>query len=416
MKRTMAAMGCISAAAMILSGCGKDSASQSQAGSQSVPAAAVAAAPTSSPAPEAVASPPPPSHKYSMVDNGTYGYEPALSEDDIRNGTATKPLVMMRYVGNKNGRFVIIILGSDSNSPSYVNRVSCQAPCEFAKSETLSGDIVVNTETVRVTPDSIIGAMLQDAVSGQLTAYGQAPSGGQIAFPAQSVSAPQQPAPQSVAEQTPQSQANVPASLQMWIGARDVNLRSCPGVACAALIVIPKNSGVSVDLSSAQKAPQSNDSWVQVTYSGLYCRPGTLDQKMGCVAPVQTSNPVTGWVNYSLLSQSPQSAATEAPAAPASDQSASTYPTSFDCSKAHSIPEYLICHDSELAASDRELATLYEQAHGAATDKAGFSDHIRKQWNYREKNCRDKSCLVAWYAQQKDALTKIAQTGDVNAK
>ncbi|SUA81643.1 Uncharacterized protein conserved in bacteria, putative lipoprotein [Pandoraea pnomenusa] len=93
-----------------------------------------------------------------------------------------------------------------------------------------------------------------------------------------------------------------------------------------------------------------------------------------------------------------------------------TYPTSFDCTKARSIPEYLICHDPELAAADVELAGIYQQAKTAAYDKQAFADRTRKQWNYREKHCSDKQCVAAWYAYQKDILTKISQTGDVTSK
>ncbi|MBF3850967.1 hypothetical protein ISG21_36550, partial [Burkholderia pseudomallei] len=81
-----------------------------------------------------------------------------------------------------------------------------------------------------------------------------------------------------------------------------------------------------------------------------------------------------------------------------------------------SIPEYLICHDPELAASDRELANIYQQAKDAVPDKAAFAARTRRQWNFRQRNCRDKPCLVSWYAYQKETLTKIAQTGDVNAQ
>jgi uncharacterized protein len=76
----------------------------------------------------------------------------------------------------------------------------------------------------------------------------------------------------------------------------------------------------------------------------------------------------------------------------------------------------LICHDPDLATSDRKLATIYEQARAAATDNVAFADRTRKQWNYREKNCRDKACLLSWYEYQDSALTKIAQTGDVGAQ
>lgn len=99
-----------------------------------------------------------------------------------------------------------------------------------------------------------------------------------------------------------------------------------------------------------------------------------------------------------------------------SNEYGKTYETSFDCDKAHSIPEFLICHDPMLAADDRELAQLYQEAKTSVTDPAGLAERARKQWNYREKNCRDKRCLLSWYVYQMDVMRKIAQTGDVNAK
>ncbi|WP_240975716.1 hypothetical protein [Paraburkholderia aromaticivorans] len=309
MNKVMAAIGCISAAAMLLSGCGKDSGTQSSTGSQQAPTAPVAAAPAPAPAPAPeVVTPPPATHNYSMVDNGTYGYEPALSEDDVRKGTATKPLIMMRYVGNKGGTYVIVILGSDANDVSVANRVSCQPPCEFAKSETVAGDAVVNTQTVRVTPDSIVGAMLTDAISGQLVPFGRTTAAQQIMPPQ---NAPNAPAPTPAAPPTPEASV------------------------------------------------------------------GTAQQPQGGDAPLQQ--------------------------------------TSFDCNQAGSIPQYLICHDVDLAASDRALAGLVEKARAAAQDQTGFSDRIRKQWNFREKTCKDKACLTSWYAYENDILTKIAQSGNVAA-
>jgi len=246
-----------------------------------------------------------------MVDNGTYGYEQALSEDDVRSGTATKPLVMMRYEGNKNGRFVILVFGTDASDGSIVNRVSCQAPCAFAKSETLAGDTVVKSETIPVKPNAIIGGMLEDAVSGQLVPYGQGANGGHI---------------------------NVP----------------------------PQASAMSSPLT-----PQASPS----------------------VAPA--------------------GAGASQPSAGGGGQ---TYQTSFDCSKAKSIPEYLICHDPDLAAADRDLAVTYQKANGAVSDKAALFDRARKQWNFRERNCRDKACLLSWYQYESDTFNTIAQTGDVNAQ
>lgn len=309
MKRISAT--CIFVAVALLSGCGKNSNDASPQASQPAPTSAPAAAETQ---------PTPQLHNYAMVDNGTYGYERALNEDDIKQGKAVKSLVMMRYAGNKNGAYVILILGQDADNSSVINRVSCQLPCKYAKSEVLTGDEVIRTETVPADPSSIMGAMLEDAVNGQLVPYGQHND---------SIAAPQ-PAPTTPAQQSPAQQSPVPQN-------------PAPQVA----------------------APQN-------------------------AAAIENQGP-----------------------APASDQ---TYQTSFDCSKARTLSEYLICHDPDLAASDKELGAIFQQARDAVTDKAAFADRARKQWNYREKNCHDKACLVSWYAYQKDVLSKIAQTGDVNAQ
>ena len=91
----------------------------------------------------------------------------------------------------------------------------------------------------------------------------------------------------------------------------------------------------------------------------------------------------------------------------------STYPTSFDCTKVTSVPEKMICHDPDLAASDIELATIVERAKAAAYDEKAFTEMMRNRWNDREQNCKDKPCIVLWYAHQVTDLNQTAQTGYV---
>ena len=90
-----------------------------------------------------------------------------------------------------------------------------------------------------------------------------------------------------------------------------------------------------------------------------------------------------------------------------------TYSTSFDCSKAKSTPENLICNNAELAAADLELAKSVEQARIMVADKKAFTQRLRKQWNYREKNCVNTECLSAWFIYMNNELDKIIQTGKV---
>lgn len=92
-----------------------------------------------------------------------------------------------------------------------------------------------------------------------------------------------------------------------------------------------------------------------------------------------------------------------------------TYLTSFDCRKAKSLTENLICQNEYLAKADRELSDLVKKARASVSDQEAFTRRLRQQWNYREKNCKDVACLSTWFAYQQDILGQIVATGDVNA-
>ncbi|WP_157654611.1 hypothetical protein [Burkholderia ubonensis] len=109
------------------------------------------------------------SHQYVLRQDGAYGYEPALSEDDIRAGKAVKALVMMRYVGFRDGTHTLLIV--DEDDPGVVGRVTCAVPCEFAKFQTVVDGKVTSTETLRMTPGSLVGSMFEDAIAGRLVPY-----------------------------------------------------------------------------------------------------------------------------------------------------------------------------------------------------------------------------------------------------
>jgi hypothetical protein len=88
------------------------------------------------------------------------------------------------------------------------------------------------------------------------------------------------------------------------------------------------------------------------------------------------------------------------------------FKTSFDCSKARSDAEHLICGDSKLAAADTAFADLFAKAKSAAQDPVAFNENARLAWNDREQNCHDRACLIRWYAAQIDRLTAVAQQTD----
>ncbi|WP_253959047.1 lysozyme inhibitor LprI family protein [Paraburkholderia fungorum] len=121
---------------------------------------------------------------------------------------------------------------------------------------------------------------------------------------------------------------------------------------------------------------------------------------------VQTAGDMTS--NATATSASP--AALQIPPTMVPPSTASITP-SFDCSKARSDAEHLICSDPELASDDVALASIFVRAKAAVVDQTGFKERVRQQWNYREQNCHDRECLLRWYADQKSALSQIAQTG-----
>lgn len=77
---------------------------------------------------------------------------------------------------------------------------------------------------------------------------------------------------------------------------------------------------------------------------------------------------------------------------------------SFDCSKANSTSEKLICGDSELSSLDSELSNLYQQAKAKATDQKAFREQTVSEWKWREANCKTKECLVDWFVRRKAQL------------
>jgi hypothetical protein len=85
---------------------------------------------------------------------------------------------------------------------------------------------------------------------------------------------------------------------------------------------------------------------------------------------------------------------------------------SFDCDKAKSAPEKLICGDAELAQLDRELGTIYARAKSIASDPEAFQRVSDREWRRRETECGDRDCLLRWYAQRKHQLQEQIETAE----
>ena len=86
-----------------------------------------------------------------------------------------------------------------------------------------------------------------------------------------------------------------------------------------------------------------------------------------------------------------------------------TAAASFNCAKAVSVAEQLICGDPQLSRLDDELAALYHSAKAGARDQVSFKKETNEEWRRREA-CVDRDCLVAWY-QQRNAQLRAELNG-----
>lgn len=103
---------------------------------------------------------------------------------------------------------------------------------------------------------------------------------------------------------------------------------------------------------------------------------------------------------------------------------------SFDCEKARSVPEILICGTPHLSQADEDLFSVYKAAKRRIADwkevypnGSGWPDNGlspaqwfkssgRDAWRWREKHCRDVPCLEKWFAQRRAILKWIATADD----
>lgn len=77
---------------------------------------------------------------------------------------------------------------------------------------------------------------------------------------------------------------------------------------------------------------------------------------------------------------------------------------SFDCSKAGTNVELMICKSSDLSKADAEMALLYKTAHSAALKKPdqerwAFEDQSA-HWLQRRNKCSDEACIRALYVER----------------
>lgn len=92
--------------------------------------------------------------------------------------------------------------------------------------------------------------------------------------------------------------------------------------------------------------------------------------------------------------------------APAPKVDTSAFAPSFDCAKAGTGPERLICSDRELSKLDVDLSQAYSKAREKSADKNKLKSE-QLEWFKRSRNaCSDKSCMETAYKQRISDLAK----------
>jgi len=88
--------------------------------------------------------------------------------------------------------------------------------------------------------------------------------------------------------------------------------------------------------------------------------------------------------------------------------------TTFDCKKALSFVEKVICSDSRLTSMDDQLGRLYKDALAASSDSEGLKAE-QKFWLSSRNQCKDSDCITKAYTDRISALSALtaqAKAGD----
>lgn len=107
-----------------------------------------------------------PAHYYVLKDGAEYGYEQAISSDDKSKGQSASKVLMFKYLGERSGELQFHARDGDIHSV-----IQCERPCEFVKQMVFVNERIVRKEHMRANEGSIIWALIQDAMTGQLKKF-----------------------------------------------------------------------------------------------------------------------------------------------------------------------------------------------------------------------------------------------------
>lgn len=92
------------------------------------------------------------------------------------------------------------------------------------------------------------------------------------------------------------------------------------------------------------------------------------------------------------------------------ERTRASYSPSFDCDKAHTNVENMICSDKELSFLDKEMAELYRTGLAKQSSSRDFR-HEQRTWLREFRNrCNDKACLITAYKKRISVLVRYLPT------
>lgn len=100
---------------------------------------------------------------YALREGTAYGYEPALTDDDRRQGVAAKDLVMFRYAGERAGVHQVI-----SGTRDVTLAFTCAMPCDYVTLRAYDRGVLAQTSRMAAQPGMLARQALEDAAAGLL--------------------------------------------------------------------------------------------------------------------------------------------------------------------------------------------------------------------------------------------------------
>jgi hypothetical protein len=124
--------------------------------------------PDATPTAATPATPAAPAHAWTFHQNGVYGYESAISDNDRAAGVLAKPMTLVMYGGKTGDKYSF----TQRVQPGFNRMMSCTEPCAQMVVETYGGG-TIDQQVIAVADGSILSEILNDARNGQLQPYAE---------------------------------------------------------------------------------------------------------------------------------------------------------------------------------------------------------------------------------------------------